>query len=200
MDSFIFHGLHGLRVTRLEPAEVSGWWLAFRAADAAVFAAAHAAVRALPSDERLWVIGARAWWISEPALEELAERLPALRRALADRRRGATSEDGSGSAQQSGGGSERRARQSRSRPYEADTYQGVPAAVAESFAELHLLSGAPPELVMASYRIGAKRAHPDVGGSHEAMKRVNAAYQAALVWAERQDTSSLSEAGMGNGR
>jgi hypothetical protein len=46
-----------------------------------------------------------------------------------------------------------------------------------AYAALDLLPSAVPELVTAAYRIKAKKAHPDAGGSHDAMVRVNAAYE-----------------------
>lgn len=45
------------------------------------------------------------------------------------------------------------------------------------YAELGLLPGAPPELVRASYRILSRERHPDAGGTHEAMVRLNHAYE-----------------------
>ena len=53
-----------------------------------------------------------------------------------------------------------------SRPTQADAYRA-----------LHLREDAPIEIVAAVYRALAKRHHPDVGGSEQAMKLINAAYE-----------------------
>lgn len=36
----------------------------------------------------------------------------------------------------------------------------------------------------------AKRAHPDAGGSHEEMKRLNLAYELAQAWAEKHELAA----------
>ena len=45
-----------------------------------------------------------------------------------------------------------------------------------SFAALHLLPSAPPELIDAAYRCLSWLNHPDVGGSTSAMQKINAAH------------------------
>jgi len=45
-----------------------------------------------------------------------------------------------------------------------------------SFAALHLLPSAPPELIDAAYRCLARLNHPDTGGSTATMQRLNAAH------------------------
>ena len=42
---------------------------------------------------------------------------------------------------------------------------------------LHLLPTAPPQLIDAAYKALARLTHPDLGGSTEAMQRLNAAYE-----------------------
>lgn len=46
------------------------------------------------------------------------------------------------------------------------------------WSELHLLPTAPRALVEAAYRVLTRECHPDVGGDHEAMVRLNAAIEA----------------------
>ena len=48
---------------------------------------------------------------------------------------------------------------------------------AELYAALHLRETAPPALVRAAYRELAKLSHPDAGGTHEAMLKLNEAYR-----------------------
>jgi hypothetical protein len=54
------------------------------------------------------------------------------------------------------------------------------------FAILHLLPSAPPELVEAAYRCLAKRCHPDTGGEHAVMLRLN---EAVVRLRERQEAT-----------
>lgn len=44
-------------------------------------------------------------------------------------------------------------------------------------AVLYVTSNAPQEVIQAAYRALAKKYHPDNGGSHDAMKRINEAYR-----------------------
>ncbi len=50
--------------------------------------------------------------------------------------------------------------------------------LAEAYAVLWLLPGAPAAVVKAAYRALAARYHPDAGGDEELMIRLNAAYAA----------------------
>lgn len=53
----------------------------------------------------------------------------------------------------------------------------IPIRTADAdFAELHLLSSAPAELIEAAYRCLARSRHPDIGGDTVAMQRLNNAY------------------------
>lgn len=58
--------------------------------------------------------------------------------------------------------------------------EAAPRGVTEAHRRLWVLPGAPVEVVKAVYRALASRAHPDVGGSHEGMVALNAAYEALL--------------------
>lgn len=49
--------------------------------------------------------------------------------------------------------------------------------VGEPWATLCLIPGAPKALVDAAYRVLAKDAHPDTGGSDKRMKALNSAYE-----------------------
>lgn len=60
----------------------------------------------------------------------------------------------------------------------ADSPSGFLVAVEQPWAVLGVAEDAPPEVVDAAYRTLAKRAHPDAGGSHEAMTRLNQARDA----------------------
>jgi hypothetical protein len=47
----------------------------------------------------------------------------------------------------------------------------------DAYAALYLLPDAPPEVVKSAYRALAQLHHPDAGGTHEAMLRINEAYE-----------------------
>jgi len=53
----------------------------------------------------------------------------------------------------------------------------APAPVADPYSVLHLLPTAPPELVKAAYRVMSQLCHPDAGGDHAAMVRINLAFE-----------------------
>lgn len=57
----------------------------------------------------------------------------------------------------------------------------------KAFALLNLSQRATVQEVKRAFRRKAKEAHPDTGGSEEAFKKVNAAYQMALAHAERNE-------------
>ena len=66
-----------------------------------------------------------------------------------------------------------RSRTTRAREHLADGGESTAiASLNTAFATLHLLPAAPPELV-AAYRVMVKVSHPDAGGSHGAMVRIN---------------------------
>ena len=54
----------------------------------------------------------------------------------------------------------------------------APGPAQAAYAVLDLLPSAGAELVKAAYRIKAKSAHPDLGGTTQAMARINAARDA----------------------
>lgn len=58
----------------------------------------------------------------------------------------------------------------------------IPEEVQDAYNTLLILPSAPIELVKAAQRILAKQYHPDVGGSHEAMKRINLAADTVANW------------------
>ena len=77
--------------------------------------------------------------------------------------------------QTTGSSSQRRTRSDRRR-----TDRGSEPRVdsrSSAFAVLGLAQGAPPEAIKQAFRRLVKRHHPDVGGSVEAFRRVNEAYQ-----------------------
>lgn len=59
--------------------------------------------------------------------------------------------------------------------YEHDAQSAPAPAPADAWAELYLRPGAPDFVIDAVFRAMAKRAHPDAGGTHEEMIRINSA-------------------------
>lgn len=57
-------------------------------------------------------------------------------------------------------------------------------AVAAAYKDLFLIPGAPIQLVKAAHKILARQFHPDFGGNHETMIRVNTAFD-RIVGRER---------------
>lgn len=60
---------------------------------------------------------------------------------------------------------------------ETDLLQSEAPAGTGPYAELHLLSSAPNELIKKAYQLLAFKAHPDSGGSDAAFKKLNGAYE-----------------------
>lgn len=156
----------GITITRWEVCpEGDGYYLAFVASSKALFQTAVLAVKSLHPHDRQWCPDVGCWWIHAEAVEELAERLVVLRDLLHDRQRGHRDE--------------------------APRPAGVPADIAEAFAELHLTPSAPPELVAAARRVLTKMHHPDVaGGDLERMKRLNVAGDIIEAWMQARRRSA----------
>jgi len=191
----------GLRVTRLQLVG-GGWLLSFTSAETDIFAEALAAVRRLPVADRYWDATERAWWIAAAALLDLCELLPDVTDALAKWRGRTHSKAGQrirqGPQGQTDGETrtgQRRSAVSKHIPAAAvDAYRGVPADVGEAFATIHLLLSPPADLVKWAQRLTAKRAHPDVGGSHKRVLTINLAAEQAQLWAEAHDQPAPSGA------
>lgn len=122
-------------------------------------------IKTLSTHERQWIPEAferrGGWWLSQRAFEKLGPLFRNYRQV--------------------------RARlEVEGKPAQAPA---IPPEVDHAFQVLHLRTTAPPWVVQAVYRVLAKRAHPDAGGSHEAMKAVNLAYEQALAWAEQHQAA-----------
>jgi hypothetical protein len=55
--------------------------------------------------------------------------------------------------------------------------QSATTAVERAYAELHLLPTAPPEVAQAAHRAMLRLTHPDAGGTHEQVVKVNLAWE-----------------------
>jgi len=78
---------------------------------------------------------------------------------------------------------EKRQQQKTEKQRKAPTREEVtlPKTLAEALAVFHLTAPVTLSDVKRAYRAQAYRAHPDHGGSHAAMVRINAAYELALA-------------------
>jgi hypothetical protein len=136
-------------------------------------------IKALHTRERQWMSEAferrGGWWLSHMAFKKVGP----LFKNYVEMRRRIESETASS----------------------ASSPCSIPPQVERAFAVLHLRTTAPSWVVQAVYCVLAKRAHPDAGGSHEAMKAVNLAYEQALAWAEQRDMLKANvQIGRGNWR
>lgn len=129
----------------------------------------------IPSDFRRYEPHNRTWFVYVPYIEE-ARRLCALyypelqelnREAFDEReeRAKARREEDEARRQQAYG----------SRGY-GNPQQANPHAENDPYTRLHVTRDAPKEVVDATYRALARKAHPDAGGSTQAMQALNAAY------------------------
>lgn len=198
MSSGTTSRIRGLRITRLEPASASGWLLNFASADKQTFFAAVELLRGLPESRRRWLPEERAWWVQSGALMDLCEQLPDLAEALAAWRGRSHSSAGQRARRGPRGETKGETRPGRRRSaarscvplVAADAFRGVPADIGEAFATIHLLPTAPADLVKWAQKLAAKRAHPDVGGSHKRMLTINLAAKQAQLWAEQHDAGA----------
>lgn len=153
---------NAVRLTRLERDD-SGWLVGFRCGDQDRFWRTVEEIKErIPQWGRQYVPEERCWWVDGGFLSRIAALFVNydLMRAQADR--GST--------------------QSRS-DNRGPTPKTTPDGVNRAFAELHLLSSAPTEVVKAAYKAMALLNHPDHGGDTERMKRINLAYEQARIWA-----------------
>lgn len=82
----------------------------------------------------------------------------------------------------------RRASEGSRKYYHYSTASSSPQ-LSEQYQQLYLSTSAPATVVKAAYRALAKEAHPDVGGSAERMKQLNAAYDAIMAKLEGKGRS-----------
>lgn len=61
----------------------------------------------------------------------------------------------------------------------------APVEVTEAFTALFLLPSAPMPVIKAAFKALANIHHPDHGGTHEQMKRLNLAHETACKWANK---------------
>lgn len=133
-------------------------------------------IKALPAHRRRWDSHLKVWWLWRQAE---AERLAEIAAAYLDVKvvwymaRPDWLQDRAHWIENRGWETGRSGRGRKEEPVHAGTSAGPSGA----YGVLHLQPTAPPELVKAAYRVMARTHHPDAGGSEEAMKRINAAYE-----------------------
>ena len=147
-----------IKVTVLERQLDGSWLLAFTAASASDFHDVLDQIKKVPIRMRQWRPETKCWWFSVLGMERLRGLLPEVNDAI-DGRLGEASVN-------------RRSPQ-------------IPPEVINAFATLHLLPTAPLPVVKATFRALAAIHHPDHGGTHEMMLRLNSAYTTAYAWAEQ---------------
>lgn len=170
------------RLTRLDRAGDGAWWLRFTSADRAGFERVLTALRhGLPTGARRWDPEAYAWWIASDAyLRMLTGVLPGLDAAMR-----------TGGVQYGESASYKSGRAVRPDPR-------VPTEISAAFDRLCLTPDAPVELIAVARRYWARVAHPDAGGEHQHMVRINRDADLAERWAgERQKATPRCRAARG---
>jgi DnaJ-domain-containing protein 1 len=190
-----------IKITRLECVN-GAWRFAFSCSDTDAFERIVEAVKALPLITRRWDPRSKHWLITDEGMRLLAAANPALWEMMdrAKRER----------ADQARQAEERRARERRRAQeeeqarwreqfrasdgpfgYRPNSYSSsIPPAVASALRTLYVTPNAPFSVIQAAYRALAKEAHPDAGGSHERMKAINIAFDAASAWAKSNGRAS----------
>lgn len=132
---------------------LGGYIIAWRASSVALWSLALARVKAIPAHRRTYSEITRRWWIDTQYMPSLADVFVNYAEALSWRN------------------------SSRYSP-EVD----LPASVVRACHVLYITPDAPPEVAQAAYKALAKLAHPDHGGSHHEMVRLNQAYECLTTW------------------
>ncbi len=183
-----------------------GWHVRWRTPNTEEFEATRQAFKdTLSLHDRYWdpeaFAGKGGWWVAYGALAEvghLFENYQALRDRLEQpywqqfeqekkesRERFAREEElrkahERETTQQQKKRQQKKAKQQREpQPKRQDVK--LPRTIEEALAALHLTPPVTTSDVKRAYRTQAFRAHPDHGGSHAAMVRINAAYELALA-------------------
>lgn len=154
-----------IEITVLERLSDGGWLFAFTAKDSDDFHAAVAILKQVPYGMRRWEPAERCWWLSGLGMMQLRKLLPEVRDAL-----DALAQEAAREAASAAGGR---------------GASGVPSDVVGAFTTLYLLPSAPLPVIKAAYRALASLHHPDHGGAHDLMLRINSAYTVACQWAAR---------------
>lgn len=186
-----------------------GWHVRWRTSDRAEFEATREAFKNILSRrDRYWdpeaFDGKGGWWVAYGALAEvghLFENYQTLRDQLEqpywiqferekqqarerfvreeELRKARERETTQQQKQQQKRQQKKAKQQKESQPQRQDVK--LPRTFEEALAALHLSPPVTADDVKRAYRTQAFRAHPDHGGSHAAMVRINAAYELALA-------------------
>jgi ATPase subunit of ABC transporter with duplicated ATPase domains len=185
-----------------------GWHVRWRSASSEEFAATKEAFKAtLDSQDRCWdpdaFDGRGGWWVAYSALAEVGHLFSNYRvvreelerqhwqrfeRQKQEARERFAQQEQQRRRREQEAESPRQQRQQRQQKKAKDEHKAasrekvtLPKTLEEALALLHLLPPVTPNEIKRAYRAQALRAHPDKGGSHAAMVRINAAYQMALA-------------------
>jgi hypothetical protein len=131
-------------------------------------AAVVARIKELPRHTREWEPDEKAWFVPDRWLLTVKSHLTRTQDVVWE-----AAEEPETPAEAFQRGWEAGLRQAR------ESGMGV-AGLTEAHRALWVLPGAPVEVVKAAFRALAARAHPDVGGTHEGMVKLNAAYETLL--------------------
>ncbi len=159
-------------VTLFEPLE-EGFLVAF-GPERGAGGDAHQAIASLDPWQRFWIPEEHAWWIADDAISRLARSVPSLAEALAAwHQRPIHIADFASTSE-------------RWKTWTRLRRGFMPPQVRAACARLGLGQDVTPPQVRAARRRLARDFHPDAGGAHEAMARINADVDTVLDWLKQQ--------------
>lgn len=178
-----------------------GWHVRWRTPDVAEFEATRRACKGILSlHDHNWdpeaFNGKGGWWVAYGALGSvghLFHNYQTLRDQLEQpywqqferqrqeaRERFAREQERETAQQQRQQRQQRKAQQRKEAQPKREEVQ-LPRTIEEALAALHLTPPVTASDIKRAYRIQAFKSHPDHGGSHAAMVKINAAYELALA-------------------
>jgi hypothetical protein len=148
----------GVLLTQLNRRQGGGYIIAWKSSSIEEWHIVLDRLRCMPENTREYLPDEQAWWIDSSILSQVGSWFGNFAQML----------------------NSNPATISIRRP--SSSNPSVPADVAEAFQVLCLTPDAPIDLVKAAQRVLAKQYHPDTGGSHQHMLRINLAAERAIWW------------------
>ena len=158
-----------------------GWHVRWRTPDAEEFEATRRAFKDILSlHDHYWdpeaFNGKGAWWVAYGALDSVGHLFQNYQ-TLRDQLEQPYWQQFEQQRQQR----QQKKAQQRKEPQPKREDVKLPRTIEEALAALHLTPPVTASDIKRAYRIQAFKSHPDHGGSHAAMLRINAAYELALT-------------------
>ncbi|MGH2478107.1 MAG: J domain-containing protein [Ktedonobacteraceae bacterium] len=148
-----------------------GWWVVYGALDKVGHLFANYAAVREELERAYW----RDYWQQQ---QEARERFS--RQQVKEKEQQKKQQQQTKQKQKQQGQQKKTERQRTEPPPPKRKEEPLPKSAAEALAILHVSPPASRDAVKRAYRAAAFKAHPDHGGSHAAMIRINAAYELAM--------------------